>query len=57
MKLSAKKNGKGYITSYTVNISCVEARTAGLIDKDGNSREVAKIFFADKNKTEIVFKS
>lgn len=35
-KLIPKKNGKGYITSYTLNIGCKEARDLGLVDENGN---------------------
>ena len=40
MKLIAKKNGKGYVSSYTLNISLKLARQNDLLNEDGTSREV-----------------
>lgn len=40
MKLIAKKNGGGYISSYTINISLNLAREKNLINEDGSSKEV-----------------
>lgn len=54
MQLSIKKNGKGYITSYSVNIGSAEARRAGFIDANGQPLEIEKII-DETNKT-IVFR-
>lgn len=35
IRLSPKKNGKGYTTSYSVNIGSGEAKEAGLVDRNG----------------------
>lgn len=42
MILSKKKNGKGYITSYSLNIGSKEARLLGFIDQYGNSNTLEK---------------
>ncbi|MCI8485581.1 MAG: hypothetical protein HFJ20_00315 [Clostridia bacterium] len=42
MILSKKKNGKGYITSYSLNIGSKEARLLGFIDQYGNSNILEK---------------
>lgn len=42
MILSKKKNGKGYITSYSLNIGSKEARMLGFIDQNGNSHILEK---------------
>ena len=53
MKLSAKKDGNGYIGSYTVNIGSAEARQCGLIDENGISYEIEKTL-DPKNNTIII---
>lgn len=50
IKLSQKKNGKGYISSYSVNISNKEAQACALIGK-----QIIKII--DSSKNEIVIKA
>lgn len=42
MILSKKKNGKGYVTSYSLNIGSKEARMLGFIDQNGNSHILEK---------------
>lgn len=42
MILSKKKNGKGYITSYSLNIGSKGARMLGFIDQNGNSHILEK---------------
>lgn len=42
MILSKKKNGKGYITSYSLNIGSKKARMLGFIDQNGNSHILEK---------------
>ncbi|MDL2248599.1 hypothetical protein LJB89_02770 [Tyzzerella sp. OttesenSCG-928-J15] len=49
MKLSPKKNGKGYVTSYTINLGTAEARQAGFINADGEPLEVQKIIDPENN--------
>ena len=43
MILSKKKNGKGYVTSYTLNIGSKEARDLGFVNKEGDSKQIEKI--------------
>lgn len=43
IKLSPKKNGNGYVTSYTINLGCAEVRECGLIDDDGSAVSIEKI--------------
>ena len=53
MILSKKKNGKGYVTSYTLNIGSKEARDLGFINQDGDSKQIEKIIDIE-NKVLIV---
>ena len=43
IKLSKKKNGNGYITSYSVNLGCAEARECGFLDSQGEPIPIQKI--------------
>ena len=43
IKLSSKKNGQGYVTSYTVNLGCAEVRECGFLDESGNPLPLEKI--------------
>ena len=43
IKLSCKKNGKGYVTSYSVNLGCAEVRSCGFMHEDGTPLELEKI--------------
>ncbi len=40
--LSPKKNGNGYITSYSVNIGCAEAKLCGFVSEDGTPKRLIK---------------
>lgn len=42
IKLSPKKGGNGYISSYTINIGVAEAKECGLLDDKGNPLPVVK---------------
>ncbi len=42
MILSKKRNGKGYITSYSLNIGSKEARLLGFINQNGDSHILEK---------------
>lgn len=53
IKLSPKRGGNGYISSYTVNLGCSEIRDAGFIDMDGNLLPVEKLIDTD-NKEIII---
>lgn len=55
IKLSPKKGGRGYVTSYSVNIGCAEARACGLIT-DNSSPDIEKIIDPDHNRIIIQLK-
>jgi len=42
MKLTKKKNGKGYLSGFLTSISLSEAREAGFLDSDNNPLELEK---------------
>lgn len=54
MILSPKKNGAGYISSYTINIGNKEAKMVDFINKDGDSKELEKII--DTENKQIIIK-
>lgn len=54
MKLSPKPNGKGYITSYSMNVGSKEAKDLNFINENGTSKELEKIIDI-KNRRLIVF--
>ena len=54
IKLSQKKNGKGYVTSYSVNIGSGEAKLCGFIDNDGHQLPLEK--FVDPENKEIIIR-
>jgi len=43
VRIRANKNGKGYVTSYTVSIGCAEAAEAGFLGEDKAPLELEKI--------------
>ena len=49
MKLIPKKNGKGYITSYTLSVGSKEAKDLNFVDKNGNSKELEKCLNAENS--------
>lgn len=49
IKLSPKKGGNGYISSYTVNLGNAEVRTVGFTDADGNLLPVEKVIDAENH--------
>ena len=53
MILSPKKNGAGYVSSYTINIGSEEAKKLDFIDAKGFSKELEKIIDT-KNKQIII---
>lgn len=56
IKLSPKKNGKGYTTSYSVNIGSAEAKACGFITDTGDAVKLEKIIDADNNQIIIRIK-
>ena len=43
IKLSPKKNGGGYVTSYSVNLGCAEVRLCGFTAANGECVPLEKI--------------
>lgn len=56
IKLSPKKNGAGYITSYSINLGCAEVRDCSFLDKDGQIRELEKLIDSENNQIIIRIK-
>lgn len=54
IKLSPKKNGKGYVTSYSINLGCAEVRECGFIDDDGFAVPIEKI--VDPKNSQIIIR-
>lgn len=54
VRLTKKKNGSGYLTSYTVTIGCAEAREVGFLDENGEPFPLVKI--VDTENGTILFK-
>ena len=57
MKLIPKKNGKGYITSYTLSVGSKEAKDLNFVDKNGNSKELEKCLNAENSELIIKIKN
>lgn len=49
LRLRANKNGKGYVTSYTLPIGCAEAAEAGFLDADRQPLELEKLVDAENH--------
>ena len=54
IKLSPKKNGKGYIPSFSVNFGCAEIRNCGFTADEGNPVELEKI--VDPDNSQIIIR-
>lgn len=54
LKLSPKKGGNGYISSFSVSIGIAELRTAGMIDEDGRPMDIEKII--DSQNQQIIIR-
>lgn len=54
IKLSPKKGGNGYVSSYSVNLGSAEVREVGFVDSDGNPLPIEKI--VDTEKREIIIR-
>lgn len=54
LRLRANKNGKGYVTSYTLPIGCAEAVEAGFLDQDRQPLELEKL--VDAESRTIIFR-
>lgn len=49
IKLSAKKDGRGYISSYTFNIGVKEAKACNFVSEDGEVKALNKIIDYENN--------
>jgi hypothetical protein len=49
IKLSPKKGGNGYISSYSVNIGSSEANDVGFLDADGKPLPLEKVLDVEHN--------
>lgn len=54
IRLSPKRGGNGYVSSYSVNLGCTEVRAVGFIDDAGNPLPIEK--FIDTENHEIVIR-
>ena len=57
IKLSKKRNGKGYVTSYSVNLGCAEVRECGFLDGSGNPLLLEKIVDTENNRIILQLKA
>lgn len=57
MKLTAKKNGKGYETSYTITFGSKEARNLKLLDVNNKVKEIKSAEIVDNDSILIKFKN
>lgn len=53
IKLSPKKGGNGYISSYSINLGVKEVATCGFLDESGKPLKVEKVLDPD-NKQIII---
>lgn len=49
IKLSNKRAGDGYISSYTINIGATEARACGFINSENEKIPIEKIIDEENN--------
>lgn len=57
IRLSPKKGGNGYISSYSVNLGCTEVRRAGFLDDTGNPLQLEKVIDTEHNQIIIRVKA
>ena len=57
IKLSKKRNGKGYVTSYSVNLGCAEVRECGFLDDSGEPVALEKIVDTEHNRIILQLKA
>ncbi len=49
IRLSPKKGGNGYVSSYSVNLGISEIKECGFMDADGNTLPIEKCIDAEKH--------
>lgn len=54
IKLSPKKGGNGYVSSYSVNLGCAEVRNVGFLDENNNPFPLEKVI--DVENQQIIIK-
>lgn len=54
IRLSPKKNGAGYVTSYSINLGTAEVRECGFFSKDGIPLQLEKLI--DKENKQIIIR-
>lgn len=57
MKLTAKKNGKGYATSYAITFGSKEARDLKLLDENNKVKEIQSAEIVENEGIFIKFKN
>jgi len=55
MKLVPKKNGQGYITSFTITFGSKEAKELNLLDEDEQVKKIKSAESIDDNTLQIIF--
>lgn len=56
-RLRANRNGKGYVTSYTLSIGCAEAAAAGFLGEDKMPLPLMKIVDPENHTITFTLKS
>lgn len=49
MKLASRKNGLGYVTSYTITFGSHEAKDLKLVDENGNLKKIKSVKTVSEN--------
>ncbi len=57
IKLSQKKGGNGYVSSYSVNLGCTEVRTVGFLDDNGKPLPLEKVIDSENQQIIIRLKA
>lgn len=57
IKLSRKRGGNGYVSSYSVNLGCAEVRDVGFLDADGAPFPIEKVIDTEHNRIIIRLKA
>ncbi len=57
IRLSPKKGGNGYISSYSINLGVSEVKECGFIDEDGNPLPIEKYIDTENNQIVIRIKA
>lgn len=55
IKLSPKRGGNGYISSYSINLGASEVKRCGFIDEEGNPLPIEK--YIDTENAQIIIRA